>query len=324
MEKMIGEYREGRLSKAEVMKKFSDWVAPLFTMTHLMSGLDMKWVVDGEGIIAYLGVWVDCLKDKIEVKLRLNDTDVAQIPYGYLVSGRMPESEEINIFFNLLGGSKQSTFIDIGANIGWYSILASYVGAKVYCFEPIQNNYQRLCENIELNGSSMIKPFNMGLGEKEGTEDFYFYNMASGASSRVNLNHWTEKYSKPQKMRCNIDTLDHICAQEEIDQIDLIKCDVEGSELFVFKGGVETIKRFRPFVLSEMLRKWSAKFNYHPNDIIKFFADLDYECIALDRMQNGKGYLIREVLEKTEETNFLFFPAEKAQMVQTLITVTGE
>lgn len=57
-----------------------------------------------------------------------------------------------------------------------------------------------------------------------------------------------------------------------------------------------------------MLRKWSAKFNYHPNDIISFLSELGYRCYALSK-ENVQ--IINEVDENTIATNFLFLHPKK-------------
>lgn len=313
IENMVKQYQNGSFPKSELLEKLFQVVSPLFQISHMMSGLDMSWTIDGSGIIADVRVGCSSLQEKMTVKLRLDDKDMAQIPYGYLINGRLPESEELQIFFRMLG--EKGVFIDIGANIGWYSILAARYGSGVYSFEPIEKTYRRLCANIELNELTGIKTYNLGLGESAGEDKFYFYDMASGAASRADLNNWSGAISEVQEMTCMIDTLDHICSKEKLERIDLIKCDVEGGELFVFKGGIETLRRFRPFVLCEMLRKWSAKFNYHPNEIIHLFEELNYKCIALDRKHIGAGYILKQMQETTAETNFLFYPVEKEEMV---------
>ena len=72
--------------------------------------------------------------------------------------------------------------------------------------------------------------------------------------------------------------IDDYIKEQDIDRLDLIKCDIEDSEFFVYEGSSDSIKRFKPIVFSEMLRKWSVKFEYHPNDIIKLFENWRYQC----------------------------------------------
>jgi len=303
------------MNKKDQLKQFPELMGPAFQISRLMEGLDMKWVIDGSGIMA--NICVDVQSTTHLIKLIIDANDMSQIPYDYLISGQLPEREVLHPFCNLL--RRDGVLVDIGANIGWYSLLAAATGALAYAFEPIPSTYERLCKNIELNDYVGIKPFFMGLGEKSGLETFYYHQNVSGASSRANLDYLSDGMSQPVK--CPINTLDSICKRENIERIDLIKCDVEGGELFVYRGAIETLRRFRPFVLSEMLRKWSAKFSYHPNEIIKLFADMDYICIALSRKQPGKGYILECMSDETEETNFLFAPAEKESMIRSLMVL---
>jgi len=91
--------------------------------------------------------------------------------------------------------------------------------------------------------------------------------------------------------------------------VDIIKCDVEGAELLVYQGGIKTIETFKPVVFTEMLRKWSAKFGYHPNDIIALFSQQGYLCYCNDGAQQLS--CIREITEDTANTNFFFLHPEK-------------
>jgi hypothetical protein len=54
----------------------------------------------------------------------------------------------------------------------------------------------------------------------------------------------------------------------------LIKADVEGAELLVVQGGLQTIAKYRPLIFLELLRKRSKPFGYHPNDVIQLLASI--------------------------------------------------
>jgi hypothetical protein len=83
--------------------------------------------------------------------------------------------------------------------------------------------------------------------------------------------------------------------------------------LLAFKGGKEILKRDCPIVFSEMLRKWTAKFNYHPNDIIEFFTDLNYKCFTIE---SGKLKAFEHVDENTVETNYFFLhPVKHSDLI---------
>ena len=196
-------------------------------------------------------------------------------------------------------------FFDVGANIGWYSInmAAARRAATVYAFEPLPTTYAHLQTNLGLNATHNVKSFNFGLSDQAGEFTFYYPPEGSGNASSVNLT----GRSDVRSFQCQVRTLDEF-TRENGTRVDFIKCDVEGAELLVFKGGMETIARDKPVVLSEILRKWSAKFGYHPNDILELFRGLGYQAYT------AHGGLLREfgtVDEHTLETNYFFLHPER-------------
>jgi hypothetical protein len=102
--------------------------------------------------------------------------------------------------------------------------------------------------------------------------------------------------------------MDTFVKDEKITALDFLKCDVEGAEYFVFQGGIETIKKFRPMIFTEMLRKWSAKFNYHPNDIIQYLNAIGYSSFIIHDSRLKRFHLMDN---NTLETNFIFLHNEK-------------
>jgi FkbM family methyltransferase len=197
------------------------------------------------------------------------------------------------------------TIFDIGANIGWYSLTFSklFPGSQIFSFEPIPNSFNALKRNIEINQSTNIHPFNCGLSDRSGELDFYYYPDISGASSAVNL----LDRSNFQRVISPIKTLDEVISENRTG-VDFIKCDVEGSELLVFKGGIESIQKYKPIIFAEMLRKWSAKFKYHPNEIIRLLADAGYQCF---RLVEGRLEPFFEMNENTVDNNFFFLHTDK-------------
>jgi hypothetical protein len=75
----------------------------------------------------------------------------------------------------------------------------------------------------------------------------------------------------------------------------------------VYLGALECLKRDAPIVFTEMLRKWSAKFGYHPNEIIRLLAGIGYRCFVV----SGDALTeFREMDDETVQTNFFFLHAE--------------
>ena len=213
------------------------------------------------------------------------------------------EKNDSDMIFRLV--EDNNTVFDIGGNIGWYSIGLSKVknNLDIYTFEPIPKTYECLIANVKLNGSD-VNIYNLGLSDKKQELTFYFHKEGSVNASSALMNENRENI----EILCQVDTLDNFFQMKKLKKIDFIKCDIEGAELLAFKGGLETIKQYRPIIFSELLRKWSAKFNYHPNEVIKLFKKIGYGCYFT---RHDKLNELQEILDETVETNFFFLHKEK-------------
>lgn len=213
------------------------------------------------------------------------------------------EKTELNMILRLI--KNKCNFFDIGANIGWYSlILAKLVkNINIYAFEPITKTFNYLKQNIRLNNIKDIKIYNFGFSDQEEQKVFYYYPQESGNASLANVS----KRPHIQKVIGQVKKLDDFAKRQKV-KIDFIKCDVEGAEFFVFKGGKKTIAEDRPIIISEILRKWSAGFNYQPNAIIHLLRDIGYNCYVIKDKNLAE---IKTVNEQTMETNFVFLHGKK-------------
>ena len=221
------------------------------------------------------------------------------------------EKDDSAMIDRLLGDG--DVFFDIGANMGWYSInvALSRRAAKIHCFEPIPNTYSYLQRNLELNAVANVTAYNFGFSNLAGEFDFYYYEEGSGNASSANVSNRDDV----KVCQCKVRTLDDFTAETKT-SVDFIKCDVEGAELLVFQGGLQTIMRDRPIVFSEILRKWSAKFNYNPNQIFELFKAQGYRAFTV---ADGLLSEFLTMTDNTRETNFFFLHADKhAQQIQQL------
>jgi len=215
----------------------------------------------------------------------------------------MYEKDDSEMLFNLVKDG--DTIFDIGANIGWYSIhlAKKFPNSKIYSFEPIPETFNQISSNTELNESTNIRLNNLALSSKKEKLTFYYSPTVTGASSSKNI---TENQNMT-KLEIEADTIDNFIMTNSIDNLDFVKCDVEGAEYFVYQGGLETFKNKKPIIFTEMLRKWAAKFDYHPNDIIYLFNSLGYDCFS---STFGKLYKIDLITEETISTNFFFLHSD--------------
>ena len=114
--------------------------------------------------------------------------------------------------------------LDVGANIGVYTLLAAKRGARVFAIEADPRNLEMLRRNIRLNGlDDRVTVFPIAAGSEEGTVTLFRFKGNSGHS---NLFSGTDPVQVPCK---TIDSLD-------LPPIDVCKMDIEGSELSALKG----------------------------------------------------------------------------------------
>jgi FkbM family methyltransferase len=209
------------------------------------------------------------------------------------------EPEETRVMDLLSEGAAQ--ILDIGANIGWYAarFAKRQPSSRIYAFEPLPVTYAYLQRNIAINGiADRVSSYNYGLSDACGSFDFFIAPASGTNASLLNVAAATDV----RKVVGLTLTLDQWCSNQQV-QPDYIKCDVEGAELLVFRGGRQTLSEHRPVVFAELLRKWSKPFGYHPNDMLAYFNELGYECFAVG--QSGVRH-IDAVTDETRETNYAF------------------
>jgi FkbM family methyltransferase len=193
--------------------------------------------------------------------------------------------------------------LDIGANIGWYSLLVASINtsASIHAFEPIPSTFKRLNDNCLLNNAKFISVHNFGFSSEQGSFPFYWYPEGTGNASIRNL----AGRDDAQVINCELRTLREFCLDLPPDSsIDFIKCDVEGNELFVLKSSSSVLRKHKPILLVELLRKWCAPFGYHPNEVLELMFGLGYSAYGVNSC--GRLVGINSITNSTNETNFLF------------------
>jgi FkbM family methyltransferase len=133
-----------------------------------------------------------------------------------------------------------STVLDIGAYVGFYTVLASIlVGptGKVYAFEPLPRNLEYLREHLRINNITNVEVIDVAVSDSFGT--VYFKEGSNRSTGRIN---------DEGEMRVRTVSLDWLIEEGEIPIPDQIKIDVEGGELAVLEGGKLLLERSRPTV----------------------------------------------------------------------------
>lgn len=221
--------------------------------------------------------------------------------------------EYTQIFIGLI--KKVDTFFDVGANIGYYSIIGCKVNGnlKAYAFEPSTGVMIYMCENLKINNlldKVFVEP--IALSDERGKIDFYemrnlkfptIYNL----SGEHNIGTKSNRIS--QKIRVESITLDEYVNENAIKKIDLIKLDTEGAEYKILKGGESTISKFRPIIICETL------FDKIENELESIMRKYEY------RFYNHTSTGLKHVdkISRKEDDgirNCFFVPIEKTQLIQ--------
>jgi len=167
---------------------------------------------------------------------------------AFLNNGLLWEYESIIIFFDLIPKNKKVNIIDIGANVGLYSLYAKYLpNAHFYSFEPYDINYNLLNENILLNNINNITTYQLALGDKECKS---ILNTCISHNGLHTMGNTPLRFNDIKPIEINVNTLDNLFFNNNI-QVDYIKIDTEGYEYYILKGGEQTIKTNKPIIQLE-------------------------------------------------------------------------
>jgi FkbM family methyltransferase len=165
---------------------------------------------------------------------------------GFFVFGEKLEQElyDLDAFLN-----SGDVFVDIGANTGAFSMKAARrVGKQglVIAIEPQPSMLLALHRNVVLNKFENVHIRNLGLNERSGLAELWL-NGDRPASASLNRSN-----SATQKVSCLCLTLDELVQLEQLQRIDYIKIDTEGTEAQILRGGHKTIEKFKPAIQIEV------------------------------------------------------------------------
>jgi len=209
--------------------------------------------------------------------------------------------------------------IDVGANVGNNTIAYSEWAQNVESFEPTPTTLKMLKANIAIAKQQKLKGVYwkgtdvVGSLYRDKTAEAGWYTYKGiHQSMDVVANITVHEVAATNRNEGTINILDHtdhgghnhvvfdtdfdLRASQQLvevpartidsynfEDVDCIKIDVEGSELYVMQGAKDTIERCRPSVQVEIVPKQCALFGYEPQELYDFFQDLDYVCVSAVR-----------------------------------------
>ena len=175
--------------------------------------------------------------------------------------------------------------IDVGAHVGYYTLLmARRIGGsgRIFAFEPEPENYRLLERNIELNGYSNITPVRKGVSDHSGYSTLFVAGLDNGRNS-----FFRTELPERGSLTVEITSLDEFLLLQQVDDVDLIKVDAEGSEMMIWNGMTKLIEtshklklimEFNPVIL--------RKAGLQPLDFLNMVGRFDY---IVQHIHEGAG-----------------------------------
>ncbi len=170
----------------------------------------------------------------------------------------------------------QGTFLDIGANEGFFTLYASLRAEKVIAVEPQKRAVACVEQNIRLNEIRNVEIHQIALGKSDELRQFHLANDTNtGSSGFVRMVNY-----KVPSIEMQVTTLDLVMAKLNWPSIDLAKIDIEGAEYELLLGASETLRKGTiKRIAIELHPKQLEMQGYSADQVIKLLSDNNYHSL---------------------------------------------
>jgi len=195
--------------------------------------------------------------------------------------GRLSKNSYYDYLTNLImqraEGSRGSVWIDVGAHEGEIlrEMLTNAPEAEFLAFEPIPKFYRILKHRFP---GSNVHVFNMGLSDHAGEVSFNFVT-TNPAYSGFKQREYPSEDETIEEISVKIQTLDSVMQAMNLGKVKFIKIDVEGAELQVLAGSIETLSRDKPIVVFEHGLGAADYYSTRPDQVFELFCSCGL-CIS--------------------------------------------
>ena len=222
--------------------------------------------------------------------------------------------------------------VDIGANYGlWAYHLSRAVGrsGKVYSFEPIPftaRTFQMI--GRALGFMNNVELVTKGCGEVAGRTEFTV-PVQDGVAISAGLVHMVGRkdarpgkekhaaFDRTRNIECDVVRLDDYLS--DVERIGLVKCDIEGADLYAMRGARKLLQRHKPVVIIEITPWFLEGFGLAVNDVYGFFEELGYACYRYDE----GGRLVPTPASEIVEDNWVFVHPENSSRLRAILPPEG-
>lgn len=176
-------------------------------------------------------------------------------------------------------------FIDVGAHVGYFTLLASRrVGpaGRVLSIEPNPIALKQLTQNVERSLRQNVLIRHVACGESQGLVNIHLHTESN--SSMASLSAANATGGTVFEVACT--TLDHLCQEHALPRATLIKIDVEGAELLVLRGMNRILRDLRPVIVLELEPQLLRAFGTPLQAVLSLLAKTDYVIAPLGGHSN--------------------------------------
>ena len=220
--------------------------------------------------------------------------------------------DEMNFLLRYLRA--EDSFLDIGANIGVYTLLAASIidSGNIHSFEVLPKNYQRLQENLHLNQFKQVKTYDVAVSDRSGT---IALNLAEGDSMPFISNTATNK-----SISVTTNTLDNLLQNQSLDNLTLAKMDIEGAELLALKGAKNLLNQTYPPVWIMEINDTVNNFGHQKQEVVKLLHDYRYSLYSYNADTNQISLMN---IEKLSGNNVLAIAGSAVDFVRERLQETN-
>ena len=178
----------------------------------------------------------------------------------------------------------KGVFLDIGSNMGYCSLLMDKVvgeDGRVFAIEPSERDFLRLVDNVNLNKLDNVNVYRLAISDKIGKVTISIAPEERSALNTLGAEFSNKGIEKVQTEEVDSTTLDAFVEKEGLSKIDVIKMDIEGSELKALSGAKNTIEQYRPALIVGINKNSLEASDASVEEIEKILRELRYKMYYL-------------------------------------------
>jgi FkbM family methyltransferase len=220
------------------------------------------------------------------LRVSFGDGSVFLVPQGSAASdiwtGLRHERHEVSFLQSIL--EPGMVFFDVGASAGLFAVGAAkrIGGRKVFAFEPCPATCEILKRNLSLNRVDNVHVVQKALGDSIGEGVLHVHaRVKDGLNTLGQASRPGSRVIAHEKVR--LTTLDTFVKERSIPSVGVIKADVEGAELMLFRGANDLLWRHdAPIILYKGFGFLTRGFGYHPVEILWFLESCGFDFFTLN------------------------------------------